>query len=131
MMDISVGAELPPFVRETGIENWNRFAAVMDEFVPIHMDDEAGRTAGFPTAIGMGNLQTSYMHNLLRGWLGDSGRIDTFTIQFQNPNLKNTTVTARGVISAVEGDSVTVDLWTEDNNDRKLATGQAKVTVKA
>ena len=30
-MDLSVGTELPPFVRETRMENWNRFAAVMDE----------------------------------------------------------------------------------------------------
>jgi len=39
------------------------------------MDDEAGRAAGHPTAIGMGNLQWAYLHNLLRGWLGGRGRI--------------------------------------------------------
>jgi hypothetical protein len=40
-----VGDELPPFVRTTGFDNWNRYAAVNDEFVPIHMDDDAGRAA--------------------------------------------------------------------------------------
>lgn len=130
-MDIEVGKELPSFVRQTGLENWNRFAAVMDEFVPHHMDDEAGKKSGMPGAFGMGNLQTSYMHNVVRDWLGDNGKIEQFTIQFQQPNLKDTVVTARGVISAVDGNSVTIDLWTEDNNERKLATGQAKVTVNA
>ena len=56
-MDLSVGTELPPFVRETRMENWNRFAAVMDEFVPHHMDDDDGKKSGMPGAFGMGNLQ--------------------------------------------------------------------------
>src|ERR1700749_2204090 len=69
------GDELPPFTRVTGLDNWNRYAAVNDEFVPIHMDDEAGREAGYPTAFGMGNLQLAYLHSLVRGWLGDDGVI--------------------------------------------------------
>src|SRR5579862_264289 len=66
----TVGEELPTFQRTTDAENWNRFAAVNYEFVP-HLDDEGGRKAGYPSAFGMGNLQWSYLHNLLRNWLGD------------------------------------------------------------
>ena len=134
-MDLSVGAELPPFVRETGLENWNRFAAVMDEFVPHHMDDEAGKKSGMPGAFGMGNLQTSYLHNLIRDWMGEKGRIKHFTIQWAQPNLKDTTVTAQGKIAAVEdtadGKLVSLEMWTEDNNDRKLATATAIVLIAA
>jgi acyl dehydratase len=134
-MDLSIGAELPPFVRETGLENWNRFAAVMDEFVPHHMDDEEGRKSGMPGAFGMGNLQSSYMHNLVRDWMGESGTLKNFTIQWANVNLKNTIVTARGKIAAVEdtpeGKVVTLELWTEDNNDRRLANGTARVIFNA
>ena len=61
---VTVGTELPPFVRTTGFHNWNRYAAVNDEFVPIHMDDEAGRAQGFAGAFGMGNLMWSYLHSL-------------------------------------------------------------------
>ncbi len=133
-MDLSVGTELTPFVRETRMENWNRFAAVMDEFVPHHMDDDDGRKSGMPGAFGMGNLQSSYMHNLLRDWMGDKGRIRNFTIQWHQVNLKNTVVTARGSITAVEdtadGKVVSLEMWTEDNNDRKLASGTAKVVLK-
>jgi acyl dehydratase len=134
-MNLTIDAEIPSFVRETGIENWNRYAAVMDEFVPIHMDDAAGQKAGFAGAIGMGNLQWAYFHNVVRDWLGDNGAIKQMTIQFQQPNFKDTTVTARGKITAVEdtaeGKTVTLELWTEDNNDRRLAGGQAKVLVTA
>jgi acyl dehydratase len=134
-MDLSVGAELPPFVRETGLENWNRFAAVMDEFVPHHMDDEAGKKSGMPGAFGMGNLQTSYLHNLIRDWMGDKGRIRNFTIQWAQPNLKDTVVTAQGKIAAVDdtddGKLVSLEMWTEDNNDRRLANATAIVLIAA
>src|SRR4030088_2512183 len=114
---LSVGDEIPAFVRTTGVANWNRYAAVNDEFVPIHMDDGAGREAGYPTAIGMGNLQWAFLHNVLREWMGDDGRIEQIACQFRSPNVKDQTVSARGRIVAIrpEGDRVLVELavWTE------------------
>jgi acyl dehydratase len=129
--EVTVGEELPVLVRETGFHNWNRFAAVNDEFVPIHMDDEAGRDAGYPTAFGMGNLQVSYLHNMLREWMGDDGEILELSCQFRAPNTKGQIVIGRGVVTAVHdtGDRriVHVDVWTEDHRGAKLAPGQAKV----
>ncbi len=55
--DVEVGQELPGFKRRTDLMNWNRYAAVNDEFIPIHMDDEAGRQGqNEQGAFGMGNL---------------------------------------------------------------------------
>jgi acyl dehydratase len=129
--EIAVGDELPAFERTTGFHNWNRYAAVNDEFVPIHMDDEAGRAAGYPTAFGMGNLQWAYLHNLLRQWMGDDGRIVSMNCQFRSPNVKGQTVTAHGTVTAVrdEGDEriVDLDIWTEEQNGNRLAPGQATV----
>ena len=109
---VTVGTELPAFVRTTGFHNWNRYAAVNDEFVPIHMDDEAGRAQGFPGAFGMGNLMWSYLHNLVRDWMGDDGRIVTMSCSFRSPNLRGMTVEARGTVTGVrdEGGERLVDL---------------------
>ena len=109
---VAVGTELPAFVRTTGFQNWNRFAAVNDEFVPIHMDDDAGRAQGFPGAFGMGNLMWSYLHNLVRDWMGDNGRIVTMACTFRLPNLRGMTIEARGTVTAVrdEGGDQFVDL---------------------
>ena len=78
---VTVGEELPVFTRTTGFPVWNRFAAVNDEFVPIHMDDTAGQAAGMPGAFGMGNLQLAYLHNLVREWLGERRHYDEFLKQ--------------------------------------------------
>jgi acyl dehydratase len=127
----AIGEELPPFVRATGFAVWNRYAAVNDEFVPIHMDDEAGRGAGYPSAFGMGNLQWAYLHNLVRDWLGDRGRIVRLSCQFRGPNLRDQTVTARGIVDTVITDNgvVTAELtvWTEGQEGNKLAPGKATV----
>jgi acyl dehydratase len=131
---LRVGAEIPTFVRTTGPANWSRYAAVNDEFVGIHMDDEAGRAAGAPGAFGMGNLQWAYLHNMLRDWLAQRGRIVTASCQFRELNTKGQTVTARGRVTGIRVRDletlVDLDVWTEDQERRTLAKGAATVALQ-
>jgi acyl dehydratase len=135
MVEIAVGDEIPPFVRQPEFHHWNRYAAVNDEFVPIHMDDEAGRAAGYPSAFGQGNLQWSYLHNVLRQWMGDDGTIEHLNCSFRGANVKGQTVTARGRITAVSERGarriVELDVWTEDEAGQPLAPGTARVSLPA
>src|SRR5690349_19169589 len=132
---IAVGMQLPPFVRTTGFHNWNRYAAVNDEFVPIHMDDDAGRAQGFPGAFGMGNLMWSYLHNVVRDWMGDNGRIVKMSCSFRSPNLRGMTVEARGTVTAMrhENDELLIDLELSlvdhDNSDTVLVPATATVAL--
>jgi acyl dehydratase len=132
-MDAQVGQELPTFERMSGFHAWNRFAAVNEEFVPIHMDDDAGRNAGNEGAFGMGNLQVSYLHALLRQWIGDDGRIISVACQMRAPNLRGLRTIAHGVVTAVreEGGETLVDLevWTETEEGTRLAPGTATVAL--
>ena len=136
---VTVGTEVPEYVRTTDLANWNRYAAVNDEFVPIHMDDEAGRAAGFPSAFGMGNLLWAYLHNMLRDWIetefaGD-GRIVSVDLSFRSPNLRGQTVAARGTVTAVrEEDGATIvdlDVAVVDRDAPAtvLAPGKATIAV--
>jgi acyl dehydratase len=130
---VRVGDELPPFQRKTGFAIWNRYAAVNDEFVPIHMDDGAGREAGLPGAIGMGNLQFSYLHNVVREWMGDAGRILSMSCQFRAPNLRDQVVSACGRVTDVEssadGLAVTLEVWTQDEDGNRMAPGTCRVLL--
>ncbi|MEZ3158932.1 hypothetical protein AB1K54_00155 [Microbacterium sp. BWT-B31] len=107
----AAGERLPEFSRETSFDTWNRYAAVNDEFLGIHMDDEEGRAAGMSGAFGMGNMQIAYMHNLLRDWLDGHGRIVKVSAQFRRPNVKGRiTVAATVVATRVQGDETFIDL---------------------
>ena len=135
-MALTVGQSIPDFTRRTGFHAWNRYAAVNSEFVDIHMDDEAGRRAGYPAAFGMGNLQWAWLHCLLRQWLEESGgRVVAMSCQFRNPSLKDRTVVAKGVVTAVRQGAreteVDLDVWTEDDGGTPLAPGKATVALPA
>jgi acyl dehydratase len=130
---VTVGTELPVYVRTTGFHNWNRYAAVNDEFVPIHMDDDAGRKQGFPGAFGMGNLMWSYLHNVVRDWMGDDGRIVRMGCSFRSPNLRGMTVEARGIVTAVRDEDgvrvVDLDLSVVDHDNPDTVLVPATATV--
>ena len=130
---IDVGESLPEWVRTTDLGNWNRYAAVNDEFVPIHMDAEAARAIGQPDVFGMGNLRLAYLHALVERWLGGSGDLAELACEFRGLNLKGDMLTARGTITGVEarGEDRIVELaLSVVNQDGKETTpGSARATL--
>lgn len=98
--DVNVGDEIPAWSRKTDFMNWNRYAAVNDEFVPFHMDDEAGRAAkNEQGAFGMGNLRYAYIVNALRDWIGDEADIREVGCQYRVINQKNDVLTVVGKVT--------------------------------
>ena len=133
MAAVQPGFEIPTFERMSGFHAWNRFAAVNEEFVPIHMDDEAGRAAGNSCAFGMGNLLLSYVHAALRQWVGDHGRIVSVAVQYRAPNLRGLRTIAGGtVIEVREQDGETVidlEIWTKTEEGTVMTPGTATVVL--
>jgi acyl dehydratase len=132
--DVQVGDEMPAWSRQTDFMHWNRYAAVNDEFVPFHMDDEAGRKAGNKEgAFGMGNLRYAYLANALRDWIGDEAEIREIGCQYRAINQKNDTLTVVGKVvekEVVDGEA-RVKLTTNVMNQAGEATcpGHAVVAL--
>jgi acyl dehydratase len=128
---VAVGTALPPFVRTTGLANWNRYAAVNDEFIDIHMDDEAAKAVGMPGVFGMGNLRIAYLHQLLCGWLGDAGDIAEFRCEFRGLNFKGDALTCSGTVTGerTEGGLRLVDLELGVRNQDGVDTCPGTATV--
>ena len=98
--DVEVGDSVPEWSRTTDFMHWNRYAAVNDEFVYIHMDDDAGRRgANEQGAFGMGNLRFAYLINMLRDWAGDEVEVRELAVQFRAINQKNDELTCSGTIT--------------------------------
>ena len=97
---IEIGTKLPEWSRKTSFAEWNRYAAVNEEFVPFHMDDEAGRRAGNEQgAFGMGNLRYAYIVNALHDWIGDEGVIREVGCQYRAINQKDDVLTVVGEVT--------------------------------
>jgi len=131
--DVEVGQQITPWGRKTDFMNWNRYAAVNDEFVYFHMDDEAGRAAkNEQGAFGMGNLRFTYLLNMLRDWAGDEAEIRQLGCQYRAINQKNDVLTCTGTITdkKVENDERLVYLDVDVmNQDGKATTPGTAVVV--
>ncbi len=131
---IQIGDQIPPFVRTTHFTEWNRYAAVNDEFIPIHMDDEAGRAAGNESgAFGMGNLRLAYLVNMLRAWIGDDGEIRSLTAKYRSMNQKGDELRCIGEVTGkevVDGVAlIHLDVDVVDQNGNSTTPGQATVAL--
>jgi len=131
--DIEVGAEGPTFSRKTDLMNWNRYAAVNDEFIYVHMDDDAGRAAGQAGAFGMGNLRWSYVFNAIRSWFGDEVEVREVGLQFRAINNKNDVLSTHlRVIEKVRessGNLLRLEVNVVNQNGERTAPGHALVAL--
>ena len=127
------GTKLPSYVRTTGLANWNRYAAVNDEFIDIHMDDESARAVGMPGVFGMGNLRIAYLHNLVTDWLGDAGDLVDFRCQFRGLNLKGDILTCTGTVTGEREDEglrlVDLELGVRNQGDAETMPTTATVVL--
>jgi len=130
---ISVGDALEPLLRKTDFAHWNRYAAVNDEFVQIHMDPEAARQVGQKDAFGMGNLRLGYLHALLDDWLGDAGDIAELSVQFRGFNFKHDELAARAkVVGKQEQDGcrlLELELGVDNQSGENTTPGSATVVL--
>ena len=130
--DIEVGQELPPFVRETDLMNWNRYAAVNDEFTYTHMDDEVGRSKlNERGAFGMGNLRLAFMINMLTDWAGDEVDVREASIRFSAINQKGDVLrTVGGVVEkTTDGSDHLVRIETDVINQDGVSTSPGYAVV--
>jgi acyl dehydratase len=131
--DVEIGQEIPAFVRETDFMNWNRYAAVNEEFVYIHMDDEAGKAAGQGAAFGMGNLRWAYVLNALRAWIGDEAEVRELSLQFRAVNHKHDVLRTSGVVTEKKQENgenlVVLEVNVVNQKDEKTAPGRAVVAL--
>ena len=131
--DVEVGQTIPVFERKTDFMHWNRYAAVNEEYVYVHMDDEAGRAAGQGAAFGMGNLRWAYVLNALRDWIGDEAEVRELGMQFRAINFKNDVLRTEGVITEKKQENgenlVVLTVNVVNQKDEKTAPGRAVVSL--
>ncbi|MBM3340577.1 MAG: hypothetical protein FJY56_00465 [Betaproteobacteria bacterium] len=132
--DVKVGDEIPKWVKQTDFMHWNRYAAVNDEFVYIHMDDESGKNAGNAQgAFGMGNLRWAYLHNMLREWAGDEAEMKEMNVQYRAINQKHDTLTCTGKITEKKTENgenlVRLDINVLNQDGKSTTPGYAVIAL--
>ena len=130
--DVEIGQEIDRWSRKTDFMSWNRYAAVNDEFVYIHMDDRAGWAAmNEAGAFGMGNLRFAYLHNMLRDWAGDEAQVKKLGCQYRAINQNDDVLTCVGKVigKRTENGDHLIDLEVDVLNQDGLSTAPGEATV--
>lgn len=132
--NVEVGQQLPVFSRKTDLMHWNRWAAIYDEFLYYHMDDERAIENGQPSSIGQGRLRVSYAHTLLRNWIGDEGFILKLDVQMRGINYKNDGIECLGKVTSKSQDSsgswlIQIEIDIKNQDGRTISPGQATVVL--
>jgi N-terminal half of MaoC dehydratase len=131
MLDtIAIGDTLPVFERTTDFPEWNRYAAVNDEFIDVHMSSDWAQAAGQRDVFGMGNLRVGYLHCALYDWLDGRGDIASFSCQFRQLNWRqdqlttHATVTGAGEVDGLQVVDLAVGVVNQNGEETTPGTAQ-------
>lgn len=105
-----------------------RYAGASGDFNPIHHDQSFAEKAGFPTVFSIGMFQAALLAGYATDWLG-AANVRRFTVQFREQVWPDDTLTCTGVVAAVEGDEVEVDLTCTRQTGGVAIKGSARFVV--
>ncbi|ANX14009.1 hypothetical protein ABE41_018510 [Fictibacillus arsenicus] len=107
---IKAGDVLKPFHIEVTEQMVRKYGEVSGDFNPIHFEDRAAKEKGFPAKIIHGMLSMAITSNIVEPYLQKGYWVKSYEMKFKAPVFVGETVTIEGTISALEKESVTIDI---------------------
>ena len=127
--DVVVGDELDAVIRNASRAQLFLYSAATHNPHRIHYDRDYALTEGHPDIIVHGPLQGAWLSQYVTDWAGPRGRMLTLTWQNRKSALPEQDYVFRGVVRAVEGDVVQLEVWAEDGDGTVLMPGTATVSL--
>lgn len=125
-----IGDEIPPLVLPIAREMMERFAVLIDDRNPVHLDDAFAQAKGFPAAIAHSAVGSSLLLRMLTAWLGAWPlRGDALDLSFVAPVLVGAALTARGRCVEAGSDVSVWDVWCENQDGRTVIAGKARIAA--
>lgn len=127
---LGAGYELPPLrkgpITRQHLVEW---CAAENDYYPLHYDERVAERMKLPGSPIQGTLQFALMGQLIQRWMGSRGTLKRISASYRGLNLEGETITARGQVKAVDGATVTFDIWIENESGKRFTTGEAIIDV--
>ena len=128
---IEIGTALPERVFSINRELLKAYADASGDQNPIHQNEEFALSVGLPNVIAHGMLTMALVGKFVTDWAGGSSKVTHYGARFIKPVIvpagTDVDLTVTAVISAVEENSITVDITATSAGVKVL--GMAKATV--
>ena len=129
------GDELPPVPRVVTREDVRAYAEVSGDRNPLHLDDDAARSAGFDGVIAHGMFTMGHLGSAIESWLGPDAFVRRIRAQFRSPVSMGETIVARGRVRSIDAGARTIvlDAWVaverEGVDEQAIRRGEAEVLI--
>ena len=128
---IEIGTALPERVFSINRELLKAYADASGDQNPIHQNEEFALSVGLPNVIAHGMLTMALVGKFVTDWAGGSSKVTHYGARFIKPVIvpagTDVDLTVNAVISAVDENSITVDITATSAGVKVL--GMAKATV--
>lgn len=130
--DIEVGFELPELVLPITRTSVVRYAGASTDFNPIHHSDHAARALGLEQVVAHGMLTMAMALQVVTRWTGDPAGVEEYFVRFVHPVFVpddgvGASLRVRGVVSAVDDETLTVSIEASSADEKVLGAAKARV----
>ncbi len=127
---LKIGDALPPLrkgpITRQHLVEW---CAAENDYYPLHYDERVAERMKLPGLPIQGTLRYALMGQLIERWIGQRGRLKRISASYRGLNLEGEVVTARATVKAVEGRTITFDIWVDNEAGVRSTTGEAVVEM--
>jgi acyl dehydratase len=125
-----VGDELPalrkgPITRQHLVE----WCAAENDYYFLHYDERVAEKMKLPGSPIQGTMKCALMGALVQRWLGQRGTLKRISASYRGLDLEGEVLTARAQAKAIEGSTITFDIWVENEAGARHTTGEAVVEL--
>jgi acyl dehydratase len=135
LVDVEVGASLPPQTFPLDRAGLVRYAGASGDFNPIHWSEETATSVGLPNVIAHGMLTMATAVRVVTDWLGDPGAVLEYGVRFTRPVVvdfeRPAELVVTGSVRSVDEEAATavLDLTASVNGETVLARTRATVRL--
>ncbi|MBL4818137.1 MAG: MaoC family dehydratase N-terminal domain-containing protein [Deltaproteobacteria bacterium] len=131
---IKVGDLIPALVRSpVSRVQISQFAAAVNDFGPMHVDEQLAKSKGLSGIFAHGQLAFAYCEQALRQY-AENAEIVQITTTFQKLIWPGDILTCKGLISkcyqSKKRKLIDLELWVENQNQDVVLKGKATCEVK-
>lgn len=131
IQQLKVGDELPPLrkgpITRQHLVEW---CAAENDYYSLHYDERVAERMKLPGTPIQGTLKYALMGLLIERWLGQAGSLQRISASYRGMDLEGQVIIARAVIKAIEGLTVTLDVWVENETGQRATSGEAVVSLQ-
>jgi acyl dehydratase len=97
--DVEVGQEVPTLIKHPTHIQMLMWGGAVDDYNPMHADNEIATRAGYPEPIVFGPLIWSFLVQMVTDWIGVEGWLSKISVRHNAPSYAGKDVACRGSVT--------------------------------